>query len=440
MRSSKSIIAQLALLQFVITSLFPAIALAWTIVEVSSTMNPVGSGSRATGMGGAFIGVADDATAASWNPAGLIHLERPEFSLVYSTFRRTQAYDSTSHPEVDSTHAMDTEGVNFASFAYPFLLCKKNMVVSLNYQRLYELSKRGSIRYTRDIDGMQQEDQIEFQQSGYLYALSPAMSVRLLPTLALGATLNLWSNYVGTNGWEYTYLSLATSDAGGTPLVMESEIRRQITFTGTNANVGLLWNVNGPMTVGAVFKTPFTARLRDKTVSYEASSLPELGIYQADTNRTNTTLTMSMPYSYGLGLQYRHSDAQTFAIDLYRTAWSRYSLTERRGATFNPVSGQPLQDGRLQDTTQVRLGAEHLLIRENDVIPLRCGVFYDPEPQTDSHDDYYGLSLGTGYTRDRVAFDLSYQYRFGAGVSSEMQQVNVDLKQHTMMGSMVYRF
>ena len=49
-------------------------------VEFSSTLNPVGSGARATGMGGAFISVADDATAASWNPAGLIQLERPEVS------------------------------------------------------------------------------------------------------------------------------------------------------------------------------------------------------------------------------------------------------------------------------------------------------------------------------------------------------------------------
>jgi len=44
---------------------------------VPSSINPVGSGARAIGMGGAFIGVADDATAASWNPGGLIQLENP---------------------------------------------------------------------------------------------------------------------------------------------------------------------------------------------------------------------------------------------------------------------------------------------------------------------------------------------------------------------------
>jgi hypothetical protein len=41
-----------------------------------------GSGARALGVAGAFTAVADDATAASWNPAGLIQLERPEASFM----------------------------------------------------------------------------------------------------------------------------------------------------------------------------------------------------------------------------------------------------------------------------------------------------------------------------------------------------------------------
>ena len=41
----------------------------------------LGSGARAFGMGGAFLARADDATAASWNPAGLSYLRAPELSL-----------------------------------------------------------------------------------------------------------------------------------------------------------------------------------------------------------------------------------------------------------------------------------------------------------------------------------------------------------------------
>ena len=40
-------------------------------------------GARANGMGGAFIGLADDATAAYTNPAGLTVLTQPEISAEY---------------------------------------------------------------------------------------------------------------------------------------------------------------------------------------------------------------------------------------------------------------------------------------------------------------------------------------------------------------------
>jgi long-subunit fatty acid transport protein len=52
-----------------------------TVLPFVVAPEPVGSGARALGQS-AFIAVADDATAASWNPAGLVNLERPEASFV----------------------------------------------------------------------------------------------------------------------------------------------------------------------------------------------------------------------------------------------------------------------------------------------------------------------------------------------------------------------
>lgn len=61
-------------------------------IEVPSSFNPVGSGARAIGMGGAFIGIADDATAASWNPGGLIQMHKAQASFVLSHFHRNEIY------------------------------------------------------------------------------------------------------------------------------------------------------------------------------------------------------------------------------------------------------------------------------------------------------------------------------------------------------------
>ena len=44
-------------------------------IDLTGQQNVIlGSGARAFGMGGAFLARADDATAASWNPAGLSYL------------------------------------------------------------------------------------------------------------------------------------------------------------------------------------------------------------------------------------------------------------------------------------------------------------------------------------------------------------------------------
>ena len=47
-------------------------------------MEQIPTGARPLGMGGAFVGVADDANALNWNPAGLPGLRRTEFTSSYS--------------------------------------------------------------------------------------------------------------------------------------------------------------------------------------------------------------------------------------------------------------------------------------------------------------------------------------------------------------------
>jgi long-subunit fatty acid transport protein len=83
----------------------------------ASTPNPVGSGARAVGMGGAFIAVADDATAASWNPAGLTQLKKPEFSFALSYFSRRDDFASSSHPETSGLQKSLSKDLNYFSVA-----------------------------------------------------------------------------------------------------------------------------------------------------------------------------------------------------------------------------------------------------------------------------------------------------------------------------------
>ena len=75
-------------------------------IEIPSSPNPVGSGARALGMGGAFIAIADDATAASWNPGGLIQLETPEISAVGAYFNRTEDNNQCQDRKEENNNSM----------------------------------------------------------------------------------------------------------------------------------------------------------------------------------------------------------------------------------------------------------------------------------------------------------------------------------------------
>lgn len=112
--------------------------------------NILGSGARALGMGGAFIAVADDATAASWNPAGLAQLTKPEASIVYDYFsgNLNSSWDyEESFPYEDRTLTwsgseswqegqLSYTNISFASATYPFTIKDRHFVIQFSYQRL----------------------------------------------------------------------------------------------------------------------------------------------------------------------------------------------------------------------------------------------------------------------------------------------------------------
>jgi long-subunit fatty acid transport protein len=427
-------------------------------LDMSSTLNPVGSGARSTGMGGAFIGVADDATAASWNPAGLIQLEKPEVSVVYSHFHRTQSYGSSSQPGIANEDSIDTDSLNYTSVALPFVLLNRNMIVSINYQRLYEINKRiqGKI--------LGESTVLDFDRDsrGHLYSLSPAMAVQIIPGLYLGATLNLWDNDLGSNGWESRKTIITDLDLVDPVFTLNSVTttvtKQNVSFEGINQHFGFLWDISDSLTLGGVYKTPFDANL-EIAETKDTTDVCTITMFGSTSDCSNPSYqseevdhVLRMPPSYGLGLSYRHSDTLTFALDVYHTRWSRFILEDEQGNERNPLTGNCINaagpdsncagvnKARLKDTTQVRMGMEYLFIKGKYVIPARVGLFYDPEPADGHLDDFYGFSLGTGVARGRVVMDASYQFRMGNDATGDLQAIEdsrVDIKQHVMMLSLI---
>src|SRR5262249_58274528 len=61
-------------------------------------------GARSLGMGGAFLGLADDASAAEANPAGVTILRKPEVSIEARSWLEQQIFSTRgTYPEIDRT-------------------------------------------------------------------------------------------------------------------------------------------------------------------------------------------------------------------------------------------------------------------------------------------------------------------------------------------------
>ena len=410
-------------------------------IEFPSCPNPVGSGARAVGMGGAFIAVADDATAASWNPGGLIQLETPEVSLVGASFHRTEGNNFGTHPEASGDQRVYDVDVNYFSIAYPFTVFEKNMIFSLNYQYLYDFSRDWKYPLLESIGNNIKKINIQYEQEGGLSAIGLAYCLQIHPKLSIGFTLNAWEDWFKDNGWKQSQKEQGTivNTFTGNSIDYERVITNNYSFSGYNANIGILWNITGRLTLGAVFKLPFTADLK-REHSHLYSSSTGVSINESPT----TEEELDMPMSYGLGLAYRFSDALTVAADVYRTEWQDFILTDSEGNQSSPISLVERNESDIDPTHQIRVGAEYLIIGKKCIVPLRGGLFYDPAPAEKSPDDFYGFSLGSGIAVGRYVFDIAYQYRFGKDVGKSLQAKELnfsqDIDEHTVYLSLIVHF
>jgi long-subunit fatty acid transport protein len=413
-------------------------------IEVPSSLNPVGSGARALGMGGAFIAVADDATAASWNPGGLIQLETPEVSMVGAYFNRVEDNTFGTNHEASGEESISEKRINYLSAAYPFSFWGHNMIASVNYQNLYDFTREWNFPLMQASGNLSLNQNVDYRQEGSLSALGIAYCVQITPEFSFGLTLNFWKDGLYPNEWEQNTFQTGSGIYVGNPFIFESKSCDKYSFSGFNINLGILWRVNRKVTIGAVVKTPFEADLRHESTFNSFIHYP--GVPAADSTTSIASAedeTLDMPMSFGIGFAYRFSDEFTASIDIYRTEWDDYVLTDSTGNRTSPISGKYSGDSDIDPTHQVRLGAEYLFIKPTHVIPLRGGIFYDPAPAEGSPDDFYGLSLGSGIAYRQFIFDIAYQYRLGNDVgTSILKNLNFsqDLDEHTIYSSMIIHF
>ncbi|MBF0563845.1 MAG: outer membrane protein transport protein [Nitrospirae bacterium] len=403
-------------------------------IEMASSPNPVGSGARALGMGGAFIAVADDATAASWNPAGLIQLERPEISAVGAYFNRVESNYFMDPTDANGSQKTEKTSLNYLSAVYPFCIGDHNMVGSISYQHLYDFDRKWDFNFYSP-------GHVTYKQTGKLSAVGLSYSIQLLEQLSAGMTFNVWNDAISPNNWQADMVQ-SSSNPNNPDIIVGHSLTKYM-LSGYNFNLGLLWTVNENFAVGAVFKSPFAANLkREYSMTSTANLLPSNG-----TVTDNEKLFM--PMSYGVGTSYRFSDPFTVSLDFYRTQWNRFILKSGDGTYTSAVTGLSNDASNVKPTNQVRFGTEYLFIKDTHTTALRAGLFYDPSPGRGNPDAFYGFSFGSGISVKRFSFDVAYQQRFGHNVGnslfpednySSIKGFNQDVNERKIYSSIIYYF
>lgn len=413
--------------------------------EITVTPLPVGSGARALGRGGAFVAVADDATAASWNPAGLVQLEKPECSIVGSFLSATSDFSTDAYLTHIDRESTDRFDLNYFSVAYPFRAFGANMVAALNYQQKLDFHQDVTLDRAHDRPGRRTwwEEHIVTEAKGGVGALSPALGVQVTLTFSLGLAVNMFSDeFLGPRAWQIYSRGSASGRYRGVDFTA-SFLKKEIfeDFEAWSFTLGGLWDVweseGRCVTLGLVFDSPYSADVDRRQTFRSASNGATIG---PDKDRED--LEIDFPMSVAAGVSVRESDAFSWAGDVTWTKWSSYEQKGDAGRSL-PIGGNAGEGTRVKDAFDVRLGAEYLVFGEQAIYPWRAGLFYEQRPSLGAPTDVVGFSLGGGVTTKRFSIDWAYQLRYANNVDGRdigVRGTEYDLTEHLFLTSVIVYF
>jgi long-subunit fatty acid transport protein len=387
--------------------------------------NFLGGGARARGMGGAFFAVSDDPSAASWNPAGLIHLDKPQMNLSFSSYMGRTEYTSTQDSPIwdysfGDEQKYDANAISFASVAIPFAVRERDVVFGVVYQKLADIYQDDQYAIVMDEVALWYEDSLPVRQN---YALPPiteevkgklnvfnlAVATKLMESLDFGAGVNIYAGDFTTDGdFFYPVVGLELVNDELYPLVDVNQRfgfrfrpHTENKYSGFNFTLGLMYTLE-KLRLAGVVKTPFTLK-EDNDVKLFTEWIEEGYVHYLSylfSPFFDTDREWDMPTMVGFGGSYQ-VNSLTLAADVEWRNYSKTELTYRRNIA-NPegskvTTGDYLTDRwwaevgieppsipslNWRDLTQFRVGAEYVLSTSVGEIPLRVGFRTDPQLYT----------------------------------------------------------
>ncbi len=386
-------------------------------------------GARSMGLGGAFVALADDATAAFANPAGLVQLLRPEvslevrhwgFSTPYTAGGRASGAPTGYGIDVEpgirtSTSKEDTTGVSFASFVYP----KNRWSLALYRHQLttYRLNNviNGLFAAGNPPDGVVRflDQRLATELDIVSYGLAGAW--RASESLSFGVGISYFEGSVSSDTLAFavdefpaTYFEANTFRDDR--LYVASAFDVDASDLGFSA--GFLWSVAESWKVGGVFRQgpEFPYRLVNR--AGPASGLPVGTVIASVTGRS-----IAFPDVYGLGVAYRSAGGSvTVGLE-----WDRVEYSSIVESLESPLSD--IAHVAMDDADELHIGVEYVILDSTPLIAIRLGGWRDPDHQVrylgddpfaraiypPGEDALHG-ALGFGIAFERFQLDLGVDF------------------------------
>lgn len=454
---------------------FASQVLAITDEEIfrSFSLNLSTPGARARAMGGAFIGRADDATAAETNPAGLTLLVRPELAAEYR-FSNSKSlatniiqipvtnYDLTPTPIVNPDpggnldpgvaefHASDKrQNVNelgFFSVVYPF------NGVTIAFSR-HEL-----INTDASVSGSLSASPFHFYEANSFagnvniadtnYGFSAAFKAG--DKISIGATVKVadfsFESSIGAR-------EKGQINFGDHFVTTTTSHETKVGFNG-----GILVRPNSKISLGAVYryepKFHLDAAVRNTDFHPNPLIISRSGVSRID---------FDVPDTVGVGISLSPTSHWNIDLDVLRVFYSQLENVDTGFSLFThllPVINNANQiTFKVDDGTDIHVGMEYLLVGQSTTTALRMGYYRESRNRfflanaanqdidnflrpifgSNPGNDVAHWTAGTGFSFSQFQFDMAVDF-------SQPDDVNLGNKQEISDGgfdvilSGVYRF
>lgn len=365
-------------------------------------------GAVAMAMGGAFVGLANDATAVFHNPAGIAFLEGTQVSAGVTLIFPSS---TLSMPDIDLVNPAYSNTYDQASQVfYPptFYITHKfsdNLVAGFGFFAPYGLGTEWPnpttfpLRYISTRANMQ------------TLIFNPTIAYKFNDNLSVGVGVSYIYSSLEldlTYNLDLTGLGFAFYDV---PITVD-----KTSGTALAVNAGVLYKEE-KFSLGFNWRGGFTIDY-DGDLNLDGSNLPAAVAAGFPTNGT-VNAPFSFPHVLGIGAAFNLSDQLVLTADVHYVLWSAFDIIEVDPDVPLPpglpvsLDFDPIPEN-FEDSFLFRVGMQYQM---NENFALRGGFLYDQTPQPVASmdtmlpdSDRWALTGGFGYSVGSFAIDVAYQF------------------------------